>query len=382
MSVLVVGAGLTGAVIARELAEAGLNVRVIDQRGVIAGNCYTERDGETGVMMHRHGPHIFHTDNDRIWDYANRFDTFRPIRCQVRATVGGQVYSLPVNLHTINQFFGRAMGPEEARAFIAARASGTMEEARSFEDVALAGIGPELYKAFFHGYPIKQWGRDPKDIPASVLKRLPIRFDYDDNYFHHRRQACPENGYTAFIGAILEHPSITVELSRPYAGDADREGHEHVFFSGGLDRWFDYRLGDLSYRTLDFEVSRHEGSFQGCAVMSYPEVEVPHTRISEHMYFAPWDEVTGTVVFHEYSRDARRDDTLYYPLRLVNDKAVLGEYVKLAEEERGVTFVGRLGTYRYLDMDVCIEEALQTAAAYLGARGEGASVGAFVNRPL
>ena len=381
MSILVVGAGLSGAVLARELAEAGHHCRVIEARAVIGGNCYTERDVETGVMMHVHGPHIFHTDDDAIWEWVNRFAEFVPLRCQVRATVDGSVYSLPVNLHTINQFFGRAMGPEEAEAFVASRSKGTVEEAQSFEDVALATIGPELYHAFFHGYPIKQWGRDPSRIPASVLKRLPVRFTYDDNYFHHRRQACPRKGYTAFIEAILDHPSITVELNRPYA-HADREGHEHTFYCGGLDGFFDYRFGDLGYRTLEFEVTRHEGSYQGCAVMSYPSADVPFTRVSEHNYLSPWDETTGSVVFHEYSRDAKRDDTLYYPLRLVDDKETLARYVELAEGESGITFAGRLGTYRYLDMDVCVGEARATAARHLSALAEGTPPPVFAARPL
>ena len=247
--------------------------------------------------------------------------------------------------------------------------------------MALASIGPELYRAFFHGYPIKQWGRDPSRIPASVLKRLPVRFDYDDNYFHHRRQATPVEGYTAFIEAILDHPSVTIELERPYRPD-DRDGHDHTFYCGGLDGFFGYRHGDLSYRTLDFEVTRHADTYQGCAVMSYPSAEVPFTRVSEHKYLSPWDEATGSVVFHEYSRDAKRDDVLYYPLRLVDDKETLARYVELAEGERGVTFAGRLGTYRYLDMDVCVAEARRTATAYLDAAAAGTEAPAFVHRPL
>ena len=380
MSVLVVGAGLSGAVVARDLAEAGVRVRVLEARDHVGGNCHTERDGETGVMVHAHGPHIFHTDDDAIWSYVNRFAEFRPMRVQVRATVAGAVYSLPVNLHTINQFFGRSMSPAEAEAFLADRAEGTLEDARSFEEVALATVGEELYRAFFHGYPIKQWGRDPSRIPASVLKRLPVRFSYDDTYFHHRRQAVPVEGYTAFIAALLDHPLIGVELSRPFA-PADRDGHAHTFYCGGLDRWFDYREGDLSYRTLDFEIERHDAPFQGCAVMSYPSIDVPWTRVTEHRYLAPWDEPRGTVIGREFSRDAGRDDTLYYPLRLVDDKERLARYVALARGESGVTFVGRLGTYRYLDMDACVAEARQTAAAYLDAVG-GAPMPVFVHAPL
>ena len=177
MSDLVVGAGLTGAVIARDLAEAGRTVRVVEARPHVGGNCHTVRDDATGVMMHMHGPHVFHTDHDATWDYVNRFAEFMPVRAQVRATVGEGVYSLPINLHTINQFFGRTMGPTEARDFLAARAVGSLQEAASFEEVALATVGPELYRAFCHGYPLKQWGRDPSRIPASVLKRLLVRFD-------------------------------------------------------------------------------------------------------------------------------------------------------------------------------------------------------------
>jgi UDP-galactopyranose mutase len=218
--ILIVGAGFSGAVIARELAEAGLAVTVADARPHVAGNCHTERCPETGVLVHVYGPHIFHTDDAGVWDYVNRFARFMPYVNRVKATVGGRVYALPVNLHTINQFFGLALRPDEARAFVAARTQAPAHggDPANFEEQALAMVGPDLYQAFFRGYTAKQWGCDPRDLPASILKRLPLRFSYDDNYFFHRFQGMPEAGYTALVAAILDHPQIRLELGRHVRG--------------------------------------------------------------------------------------------------------------------------------------------------------------------
>ena len=191
----------------------------------------------------------------------------------------------------------------------------------------------------------------------------------------------PREGYTAFVAALLDHPSIALELGHPFR-PADRNGHDHTFFCGSLDGWFGHVAGALGYRTLDFEIERHDAPVQGCAVMSYPSVDVPWTRISEHRYLSPWDDVAGSVTFREFSRDARRDDVLYYPLRLVDDRDTLARYVAMAEAETGVTFAGRLGTYRYLDMDVCVAEARLTAATHVEALKVGGTTPAFVHRPL
>lgn len=365
--VILVGAGLSGAVIGRCLAEAGLAVTIVEERGHVAGNCHTARCPETGVMEHVYGPHIFHTDAPEIWDYVNRFATFLPYRNQVKATARGAVYSLPVNLHTINQFFGKTLRPEEARAFIAAQADSTIGAPQSFEDQALRFMGPALYEAFFKGYTRKQWGCHPRELPAGILKRLPLRFNYDDNYFFHRFQGMPKQGYTAMVERILDHPRISLRLntrfSRARAGE-----WEHVFWSGPLDGWFGHDIGRLGYRTLDFERFTHAGDYQGCAVMNYPDADVPFTRITEHKHFAPWESHDLSLWTREYSRSCGPDDIPFYPIRLAREKALLAAYAARATREENVTFVGRLGTYRYLDMDVTIAEALQAARAFLAPR--------------
>jgi UDP-galactopyranose mutase len=376
-----VGAGLSGAVIGRMLAEAGHRVTVRDARDHIAGNCHTTRDPASGVLVHVYGPHIFHTDDAEVWDYVNRFAAFEPYKNRVKTTSQGAVYALPVNLHTINQFFGKTLRPDEARAFLESKADTSITDPQTFEEQALRFVGPELYEAFFKGYTIKQWGLSPRDLPASILKRLPVRFNYDDNYFFHRFQGMPRDGYTAMVAAILDHDAITVELSRPVARDETGD-FDHVFYSGPIDGWFDFRLGRLGYRTLDFERFDFAGDWQGCAVMNYGDVEVPWTRITEHKHFAPWESHEGSVLYREYSRACEPGDIPYYPIRQVAEKSLLAEYVALARTEARVTFVGRLGTYRYLDMDVTIREALDCGRRFLQAQAEGAAMPAFTVNPL
>lgn len=381
MRILLVGAGLSGAVIGRHLAEAGHEVSIVDSRPHVGGNCHTERDAETGVMVHVYGPHIFHTDDAEVWDYVNRFQVFRPYKNRVKTTSGGRVYSLPVNLHTINQFYGQTLRPDEARAFLEERADKSIEEPRTFEEQALRFVGPDLYEAFFKGYTQKQWGCSPTALPASILKRLPVRFNYDDDYFFHRFQGMPETGYTAMVEAILDHPRIAVALNRVFTRD-EAAGWDHVFYSGPLDGWFDYELGRLGYRTLDFDRFTGSGDYQGCAVMNYGDVEVPYTRITEHKHFAPWESHERTVCYREFSRACGPDDIPYYPIRLVEEKALLADYVARAQALSGVTFVGRLGTYRYLDMDVTIREALDTARLFLDCQRDGRAMPAFAVSPL
>ena len=378
--VIIVGAGLSGAVIARQLAEAGQPSHVIEARDHVAGNCHTTRDPQTGVMHHIYGPHIFHTGNDTVWDYVNRFATFHEYKHRVLTTVGDAVYSMPINLLTINQFFGKTMRPEEAAAFVAAQTSGQANP-QSFEEQALSMVGPRLYEAFFKGYTEKQWGCSPTELPASILKRLPLRFTYDDSYFAHPHQGIPVDGYTAMVTAMLDHPLITVTLGTAF-NPAEAPSNAHVFWSGALDGYFDHRLGRLGYRTLDFEHMRDVGDYQGCPVMNYGDAEVPYTRITEHKHFAPWESHDKTLITHEYSRLCGEDDIPYYPIRLVDEKAMLAQYVELAKATKGVTFAGRLATYRYLDMDVCIAEALALAAGFLTARAEGATPPKFSGAPL
>jgi UDP-galactopyranose mutase len=379
-NVVMVGAGLSGAVIGRALAEAGHKVTVMESRSHIGGNCHTERDADTGVMVHTYGPHIFHTDDEEVWAYVNGFAEFMPFKNRVKTTAQGQVFSLPVNLHTINQYYGKTMRPEEARAFIADQAA-DIPDPQNFEEQALAFVGQDLYEAFFKGYTQKQWGCAPTQLPASILKRLPLRFNYDDNYFFHRYQGMPRDGYTDMIAAILDHPGITVLLQTPF-DPADVAQWDHVFWSGPLDGFFGYELGHLGYRTLDFEMFRHDGDYQGCAVMNYGDLDVPHTRITEHKHFAPWENHAGSVLYRETARACGADDIPYYPIRLIDEKTMLAKYVAAAEELGNVTFVGRLGTYRYLDMDVTIREALDAAQAFIATRAAGSAAPVFSKPPL
>ena len=378
--VMMVGAGFSGAVIGRKLAEAGHTVSITDARPHIAGNCHTTRDANTGVMVHVYGPHIFHTDDDGVWDYVNQFATFQPYKNRVKSTSQGQVFSLPINLHTINQFFGKTMRPDEAREFIAAQAE-DIPDPQTFEEQALAFVGRPLYEAFFKGYTEKQWGCSPTELPASILKRLPVRFNYDDNYFFHKHQGMPADGYTALIERILDHPRISVQLDTVFDPNQAQD-YDHTFWSGPLDGFFDYKLGRLGYRTLDFEQFSADGDWQGCAVMNYGDPDTPFTRITEHKHFSPWEEHAGSVLYRESARACGPDDIPYYPIRMVDEKALLRDYIDAAKGAQNVTFVGRLGTYRYLDMDVTIREALDCADDWLAARADGTPAPTFSKAPL
>lgn len=366
----VAGAGFSGAVVARQLAEAGHRVDVFDTRDHVAGNCHTARDDDTGVLVHVYGPHIFHTADTRVWEYANSFCEMVPYHHRVRTTAGGRVYQLPINLLTINQLFGTALGPDGARALLAAESDPTIGEPSNFEEQALKLVGRRIYETFLRGYTRKQWGVEPRELPASILTRLPVRFNYDDSYYDHPYQGMPRHGYTAMVEAILDHPGIEVRLSTPFPLD-QRDRFDHSIWTGPLDAWFGYRWGRLGYRTLDFETVRADGDAQGCAVMNYADADVPYTRISEHKHFAPWEHHDRTICYREYSRQAGADDIPYYPVRLADDMPTLTAYVDAAAAESGVSFVGRLGTYRYLDMDVTIGEALAAADRILAAVAAG-----------
>ncbi len=359
------GAGLSCAVIARELAERGHRIDIFERRNHIAGNCHTERDADTGVMLHVYGPHIFHTDDEEVWAYVNRFMEFKPYVNRVKATTGAAVYSLPINLHTINQFFGKTLRPTEARAFLESQADLTIESPRSFEEQALRFVGQSLYEAFFKNYTLKQWGIDPKQLPASILKRLPVRFDYNDNYFSHRFQGMPAGGYTAMVQGILDHPNIAVHLSTDFTPEMAAD-FDHVFYSGTVDGYYGYDLGRLPYRTLDFERFNAVGDYQGCAVMNYCDSSVPFTRITEHKHFSPWETHASTVCYREFSRACEPGDIPYYPVHLVDGDDMLSTYAQRAQAEPKVTFVGRLGTYRYMDMDVTIRAALDVVRGWQG----------------
>lgn len=355
------GAGFACAVLARELAESGqYRITLYDERDHVAGNCHTTRDGGNGVMIHHYGPHIFNTSRTDVWEYVNRFGKFGAFTNRVKAHTARGVFSLPINLLTINQFFGKKMSPAEARDFVGALGDQSIREPKSFEDQALKFLGRELYENFFYGYTKKQWGVEPSELPASILKRLPVRFNYDDNYYNQKYQGIPLDGYTRIVEQILDHPDIQVNLGQRLEPEM-KDSFDHVFWSGPMDGFFNYQLGRLRYRSLVFERFDESGDFQGNPVINYCEQQVPYTRITEHKHFAPWEEHENTVCFREFSKFCEPGDTPYYPLRLNHDKELLVRYVDLANREKGVTFIGRLGTYRYLDMHVVIGESLDLA---------------------
>ncbi len=376
----IAGAGFSGAVIARELAEAGHDISVVDARDHIGGNSHTQRNAD-GVMVHVYGPHIFHTQHQNVWDYVNRFGVMMPYNHRVKALAKGSAYSLPVNLLTINQFFNKTFSPAEAEAFVHSIADTTITTPITFEDQALRFVGRDLYEAFFKGYTKKQWGVDPTELPASILARLPVRFNYEDSYFNHPYQAIARDGYTEIIAAILDHPRIKVELGKSLSR-TDAGSFDHMFWTGPIDSYFDYEHGRLGYRTLDFESEVHDGDYQGCPVLNYCDEDVPFTRITEHKHFAPWESHDRTVIYREFSRLCGEKDIPYYPIRLVKEKEQLGQYVEMARRETNATFVGRLGTYRYLDMDVTIFEALKVATGAKDALINGESVPSFFVDPL
>jgi UDP-galactopyranose mutase len=375
--VLIVGAGFSGAVVARYLAEhAGIASLVIDERPHIAGNCHTERDVATGVMLHKYGPHIFNTDNEVVWDYIRRFTDIVPYRHRVKATIDRGVFSLPVNLHTLNQFFNKRFSPAEARAFVAGLGDKRFANPANFEEQALQLIGADLYQAFIYGYTKKQWGCEPRELPASLFSRLPVRFDYDDSYHRSRYSGIPRDGYTACIANILDHELIEVKLSTAFE-PAMAADFLHIFYTGPLDAWFAHRQGRLSYRTVFWERIEAAGDLQGCSQMNYTQLDVPHTRIHEDKHFAFWESHERTVGLVEFSKETGAGDIPYYPKRLAADKEGLGGYLAMARAERGVSFLGRLATYRYMDMHQAIGEALDLARCWLEAKSNNTELPVF-----
>ncbi len=366
----IAGAGFAGAVLARELVESGkYRVTVFDERPHVAGNCHTERDSETGVMVHTYGPHIFNTSREDVWEYVNKWGRFEPFVNRVKAHTAKGVFSLPINLLTINQFFGKKMGPAEARDFVGSLADESIKEPKSFEDQAMKFLGRDFYKNFFYGYTKKQWGVEPSKLPASILKRLPVRFNYDDNYYTQKYQGIPVSGYTEIVRRILDHHEIEVRLGQRLEPEK-RKDFDHVFWSGPMDGYFNFKHGRLGYRTLKFERFVESGDYQGNPVINYCEEHVPYTRIAEHKHFTPGEEHDKTVCFKEYSALCGEKDTPYYPLRLNDDKELLEKYVKMVEGEEKLTMIGRLGTYRYLDMHVVIGESLDLAKTCLSSEIE------------
>jgi UDP-galactopyranose mutase len=369
---LVVGAGLFGLTLARQAAEEhDAKVTVIDRRDHLGGNAYSEADPETGIEVHKYGAHLFHTSNTRVWEYVNRFTDFTPYVHKVYTTHRGVVYPMPINLGTINQFFESAYSPAGARALVQEQAgelAGT--DPANLNDKGISLIGRPLYEAFIKHYTGKQWQTDPKDLPASIISRLPVRYTYDNRYFNDTYEGLPRQGYTAWLERMADHPNISVELgtdyfdaAQPLNRDAVR-GNVPVVYTGPVDRYFDYAHGDLKWRTIDLETEHVDtGDFQGTSVMNYADESVPFTRIIEPRHFHPERDypTDRTVIQREYSRFAHREDEPYYPVNSTEDRETLLKYRQLADAEPRTLFGGRLGTYQYLDMHMAIGSALSAA---------------------
>ncbi|MGJ9422956.1 UDP-galactopyranose mutase [Aeromicrobium sp. CF3.5] len=367
---VVVGSGFFGLTIAERIArEQDRKVVVIDRRDHIGGNAYSENDPETGIEVHRYGAHLFHTSNETVWEYVNRFTTFTGYQHRVYTQHKDVVYPLPINLGTINQFFNAAHSPDEARALIASQAEEfDTATAQNLEEKGISLIGRPLYEAFIRDYTAKQWQTDPTELPAEVIARLPVRYTYDNRYFSDTYEGLPTDGYTAWLERMADHPNIDVRLGVDFF-DTDQPinkesvvGQIPVVYTGAIDRYFDYSEGELSWRTLDFEREvLPTGDFQGTPVMNYPDADFDYTRIHEFRHFHrerknyPADK---TVIMREYSRFAERADEPYYPINTDADRERLLAYRALTEGETNVFFGGRLGTYQYLDMHMAIGSAL------------------------
>jgi len=377
---LIIGSGFSGCVLANCLTKKiDCQVDIWDEREHMGGNCHTSRDEETNIMVHHYGPHIFNTDKKEIWDYVNSFGEFRPYVHRVKASSNGKVYPLPVNLLTINQFFNKNFSPHEAKTFLSELGDKTIGEANNFEEQALKFIGEDLYKAFFYGYTKKQWGCEPTELPASILKRIPVRFNYDDNYHNNIYTGIPVDGYTAIMQKMIDHPAIKVSLNKKFHPGDDTSMYSHVFYTGPIDAYFNYNAGRLGYRTVTFEKHYAAGDFQGLSQMNFCDEDVPYTRIAEHKHFTPWENHDRTVYFKEFSKETGEADLPYYPKRLTNDKLILEKYRNQAQQLQGVSFLGRLATYRYMDMHHVIGEALDFANAFILSFEENKPVPVFSN---
>lgn len=367
---VVVGSGLFGLTIAERAAEAlGLHVTIIEKRAHLGGNAYSEIEPETGIEVHRYGAHLFHTSNERVWEYANRFTEFTDYKHRVYSTHRGEVFPLPINLGTINQFFRSALGPSGARDLISLQAGEIRTgSAKNLEEKAISLIGRPLYEAFIRDYTAKQWQTAPTELPAEIIARLPVRYDYDNRYFSDTYEGLPKDGYTAWLTRMANHPNIEIVLNTDFFDHTQPLNKTRlvskvpIVFTGPLDKYFDYVDGALAWRTLDFEREILDvGDYQGTAVMNYADADVPYTRIHEFRHFHP-ERATytqdKTVIMREFSRFAGKDDEPYYPVNTRLDRLKLKGYRERQKREVDVHFGGRLGTYQYLDMHMAIASAL------------------------
>ncbi len=365
---VVVGSGFFGLTLAeRCAAELDLKVLILERRSHLGGNAYSEFDEETGIEVHKYGTHLFHTSNEKVWEYVNRFTEFTNYQHRVFGKYKGQVYSLPMNLALINSFFGKSHTPDEARALIAEQASEIRtEDAKNLEEKAISLIGRPLYEAFIKGYTAKQWQTDPTELDAAIITRLPVRYNFDNRYFNDKYEGLPVDGYTAWLERMADHPNIELRLNVDFLDpevNAEFKGKVPVVYTGPVDEYFGNSEGRLSWRTVDLEQEIIPvDDYQGTGVVNANDPEVPFTRELEFKHLHPEREASytkgKTLVVREYSRFAEEGDEPYYPINTAEDREKLLKYRDLANKEPMVLFGGRLGTYKYLDMHMAIASAL------------------------
>ena len=365
---LVVGSGLFGSVFARQATDAGKKVLVIDKRPNIAGNVYTEK--VEGIKFHKYGAHIFHTNNTQVWEYVNRFATFNRFTNSPVANYKGELYSMPFNMYTFNKMWG-VVTPEEAAAKIEEQKKEITGEPQNLEEQAISLVGRDIYEKLVKGYTEKQWGRDCKDLPAFIIKRLPVRLTFDNNYFNALYQGIPIGGYTKLVENLLE--GIEVRLNEDYLVDKEKWNNlaGKIVYTGAIDAYFDYSLGNLEYRSVRFENEILDmPNFQGNAAVNYTDRETPWTRIIEHKWFEFGKDENGndlpkTIISREYSSEWKPGDEPYYPVNDERNGELYKKYKGLADKEEKVIFGGRLGEYKYYDMDAVIASALECAKKQL-----------------
>ena len=359
---LIVGAGLYGAVFAREATDAGKKVLVIDKRPNIAGNVYTEEI--EGIHVHKYGAHIFHTNNKKVWDYITRFATFNRFTNSPIANYKGEIYSMPFNMYTFNKMWG-SVTPEEAISKIEEQKKEITGEPKNLEEQAISLVGRDIYEKLVKGYTEKQWGRECKDLPAFIIKRLPVRFSYDNNYFNALYQGIPMGGYTKMVANILKGIEIKINVDYFDEKEAFDSIADRIVYTGPIDRYYDYKLGTLEYRSVRFENELLDiPNFQGNAAVNYTDRETPWTRIIEHKWFEFGKDDNGnalpkTIISREYSSEWRIGDEPYYPVNDVKNTTLYTAYKKLSNSEEKIIFGGRLGEYKYYDMDQVIVAALE-----------------------
>lgn len=365
---VVVGAGLFGAVFAHEVTKTGKKVLVIEKRDHIGGNCYSYDDSETNINIHKYGPHIFHTPDKIIWDYINSFADFNHYQHRVLTNAGGRIYSMPINLATINQFYNLTLTPGEAAEFLKSKTPAIPTPA-NLEEKAISLIGPELYETFIKGYTIKQWDCDPRELPAEVIARLPVRTSYDDIYYDDHYQGMPVGGYTPIFAKLLKGVSLELKTDFFEKRDYWRSVAKTLVYTGPIDRYFNYRYGKLRWRSCRFEMEKLPlDDYQGISVMNFADVDVAYVRITEpkHFYREKTSGVRETIVIREYPGDDPEEP--YYPVRLKTDQEMLARYQKAQSRKKGVIFGGRLAEYKYYDMHQVIGNALWQAGKSLGAK--------------